>query len=154
MNDARLFNPDQIVPQLKSTSRWDAIDELIGALVTAGKIKPEQTAGISTAAKRRDSLASTSIGLGLAIPHAWMDIDDRFIGVLGRSETGIDFDLLDDLPVKFVLFYLMPSGPHKRMQQALFGFTKLFGNADFRKALEEAADAASMIAVIEAYGSQ
>ena len=40
MNLGDILTTRQIVPELQATTRWEAIDELIGTLVLAGRITP------------------------------------------------------------------------------------------------------------------
>ncbi len=39
MDLADILGREQIVPELKATNRWEAIDELIGNLIATGKIQ-------------------------------------------------------------------------------------------------------------------
>ena len=45
MNLGDILGPDNILPELKATNRWEAIDELIGNLVATGKIKADEPRG-------------------------------------------------------------------------------------------------------------
>ena len=50
----------------------------------------------------RESLMSTGIGYGIAIPHARLkSIDDFVIGVI-RCKEGIPYESIDDKPVKII----------------------------------------------------
>jgi mannitol/fructose-specific phosphotransferase system IIA component (Ntr-type) len=68
MNLGDILNEDQIVTDLQATNRWEAIDELIGLLVTRGKIKPEHRDQIAAVVKKRENSMSTGIGFGIGIP--------------------------------------------------------------------------------------
>ena len=70
MNLGDILTTQQIVPELKASNRWEAIDELIGALVAAGKIAPENREAVTTVVKKREQSMSTGIGFGIGIPHA------------------------------------------------------------------------------------
>ena len=50
MDLADILGREQIVPELKATNRWEAIDELIGNLVATGKIQPGDRDAVTAAA--------------------------------------------------------------------------------------------------------
>lgn len=144
MNLADILSPAQIVPQLKATTRWEAIDELIENLVTTGKIKPEHRAPITTVVRKRETSMSTGIGFGIGIPHASTDLIYEVIGALGRSQTGVNFDALDSKPVNLVMLFLVPQGQFQKHLHTLAEIAKLLHKSEFRKALEESPDAVAM----------
>ncbi len=167
MNLADILQKDQIVPDLKASNRWEAIEELISTLVSCGKIRPEDREQITAVVKARDNKMSTGIGFGVGIPHASTDLISEVIGAFGRSrkkvsaaeaaargwsETakGINFDALDNQPVNLVMLFLVPQGQFQKHLHTLASIAKRLHNKDFRQALEEADDAETMLRVIKA----
>ena len=71
MDLADILGREQIVPELKAASRWEAIDELIGNLVATGKIQPgDRDVAVTAAVKKRETSMSTGIGfVGIGLPH-------------------------------------------------------------------------------------
>jgi len=65
MDLADILGRDQIVPELKASNRWEAIDELIGNLVATGKIQPGDRDAVTAAVKKRETSMSTGIGFGI-----------------------------------------------------------------------------------------
>jgi fructose-specific phosphotransferase system IIA component len=149
MNLGDILNEDQIVTDLQSANRWEAIDELISLLVTRGKIKPENREQIAAVVKKRENSMSTGIGFGIGIPHASTDLIYDVIGAFGRSRKGIQFDALDNQPVKLVMLFLVPQGQFQKHLHTLANIAKLLHNKDFRAALENAPDAAAMMRIIK-----
>ena len=47
-----ILSKEQIIPDLRATNRWEAIDELINNLVATGKIKPEHQDAIAAVVKK------------------------------------------------------------------------------------------------------
>jgi len=109
-----ILGPEQIIPGMNATNRWEAIDELINNLVTTGKIKRENLDAISAVVKKRESSMSTGIGFGIGIPHASTDLIYEVVGALGRSKKGINFDALDNQPVNLVMLFLVPQGQFQK----------------------------------------
>src|SRR5829696_8988976 len=144
-----ILTPEQIKPDLQAATRWDAIDELIGNLVDSGKIKPEHKDAIIAVVKKRESSMSTGIGFGIGIPHASTDLIYEVVGSLGRSKKGVSFDALDNQPVNLVMLFLVPQGQFQKHLHTLAEIAKLLHKKEFRKALEDASDAAAMYKIIK-----
>jgi fructose-specific phosphotransferase system IIA component len=143
-----ILNKDQIITDLRASNRWEAIDELIDNLVKNGKIKPENREAIAAVVKKRETSMSTGIGFGIGIPHASTDLIYEVIGAFGRSKKGLNFDALDNQPVNLVMLFLVPQGQFQKHLHTLANIAKLLHNRDFRVALEQAADAESMLKII------
>ncbi len=149
MNLGDILQEDQIVTDLRAANRWEAIDELIGLLVARGKIKTEDREQIAAVVKKREHSMSTGIGFGIGIPHASTDLIYDVIGSFGRSRQGVQFDALDNQPVKLVMLFLVPQGQFQKHLHTLANIAKLLHNKEFRQALETAPDAAAMMRIIK-----
>jgi len=143
-----ILTQEQIIVDLKAGNRWEAIDELIANLVETGKIKPEHREAISAVVKKRESSMSTGIGFGIGIPHASTDLITEVVGALGRSTAGVNFDALDNQPVKLVMLFLVPQGQFQKHLHTLANIAKLLHRAEFRQALEQAPNAEAMLRII------
>jgi mannitol/fructose-specific phosphotransferase system IIA component (Ntr-type) len=149
-----ILGPDNILPELQATNRWEAIDELIGNLVQTGRIKPENREAVTAALRKRESSMSTGIGFGIGIPHASTDLIQEVVGALGRSRKGINFDALDNQPVNLVMLFLVPQGQFQKHLHTLANIAKLMHKTDFRQSLEQSPDAAAMLGVIKDFGKK
>ena len=114
MTLSEIVQAEHIVPDLQATDRWEAIDELIGQLVSSGSIKEEDREAITEVVKKRENSMSTGIGFGIGIPHAATDMIGDVVGALGRSKAGIDFEALDNQPVNLVVLFLVPQGQFQK----------------------------------------
>jgi len=154
MNLGDILGPDNILPELTATDRWQAIDELITNLVTTTKIKPEHRDAIAAVVKKRETSMSTGIGFGIGIPHASTDLIYEVVGAFGRSKKGVNFEALDNQPVNLVMLFLVPQGQFQKHLHTLANIAKLLHKKEFRQALEEAADAPAMFKIIKEYGGK
>jgi mannitol/fructose-specific phosphotransferase system IIA component (Ntr-type) len=148
MHLADILSAAQIIPEMRAADRWEAIDELVQQLVIAGRIAPEHRQDIASVVKKREQSMSTGIGFGVGIPHAVSDLVSEVVGVLGRSSQGMQFESLDNQPVKLVILFLVPQGQFQKHLHTLSNIAKNLHNADFRNALATAPDAASIYQVI------
>jgi len=151
MNLGDILSTRQIVPELTATNRWEAIDELIGALVASGKIAPENREAVTAVVKKRETSMSTGIGFGIGIPHASTDLIGEVVAAFGRSKAGVNFDALDNQPVHLVTLFLVPQGQFQKHLHTLAGIAKVLRKDEFLKALETAPNAESIMAVIREY---
>ena len=154
MDLADILGREQIVPELKASNRWEAIDELIDTLVVTGKIQPGDRAAVTAAVRKRETSMSTGIGFGIGIPHASTDLIYEVVGALGRSRTGVNFDALDNQPVKLVMLFLVPQGQFQKHLHTLANIAKLLHKAEFRELLEKAPTTDAMLAIIREHGKK
>ncbi|HTV75675.1 MAG TPA: PTS sugar transporter subunit IIA, partial [Candidatus Baltobacteraceae bacterium] len=73
---------------------------------------------------------------------------------LGRSTKGVNFDALDNQPVKLVMLFLVPQGQFQKHLHTLANIAKLLHKAEFRQALEQATDAEAMLNTIREFGKK
>jgi mannitol/fructose-specific phosphotransferase system IIA component (Ntr-type) len=154
MDLADILGKEQIIPDLRATNRWEAIDELISNLVATGKIQPGDRESVTAAVKKRETSMSTGIGFGIGIPHASTDLIFEVVGALGRSRTGVNFEALDNQPVKLVMLFLVPQGQFQKHLHTLANIAKLLHKAEFRQSLEQASDADAMLNIIREHGKK
>jgi mannitol/fructose-specific phosphotransferase system IIA component (Ntr-type) len=154
MDLADILSKDQIIPDLRASNRWEAIDELISNLVATGKIQTAHREAIAAVVKKRETSMSTGIGFGIGIPHASTDLIDEVVGALGRSKNGVNFDALDNQPVNLVMLFLVPQGQFQKHLHTLANIAKLLHKADFRQALEQAPDSEVMLRIIREQGQK
>ena len=133
LND--FLGPKPIAIDLQAENRWQAIDELIGALASHGKISSEDIKAVTEAVRKRETAMSTGIGFGIGIPHASTGLVSEVVGAIGRSRKGVQFDALDGKPVRLVLLFLVPQGQFQKHQHTLAKLAKLLHNPDFRDGL-------------------
>ena len=149
MNLGDILSPAQIIPSMQASNRWEAIDELLQKLMACSRIKPEHCEQIAAAVKKRESSMSTGIGFGIGIPHASTDLIYEVVGALGRSQKGVNFDALDNQPVRLVMLFLVPQGQFQKHLHTLANIAKLLHRKEFRQAMEESPDAEAMFKVIQ-----
>jgi mannitol/fructose-specific phosphotransferase system IIA component (Ntr-type) len=154
MDLADILTKAQIVPEMRAINRWEAIDELIDNLVTTGKIQTKDRDAVTAAVKKRETSMSTGIGFGIGIPHASTDLIFEVVGSLGRSNKGVNFDALDNQPVKLVMLFLVPQGQFQKHLHTLANIAKLLHKPEFRQALEKAPDGEAMLSVIREFGKK
>jgi mannitol/fructose-specific phosphotransferase system IIA component (Ntr-type) len=110
---------DAIIADLKSTSRDEALREIVTALAAAGTVQESAVEEIVAALVKREKNGSTGFGKGVAVPHVKHAAVKKMAGGVGRSEAGIDFSALDGQPVYSVFLLLSPDNQPQQHLQAM-----------------------------------
>ena len=147
MNLGDILSPAQIIAEMLAANRWEAIDELINNLVETGKIKPDNRDQIAAVVKKRETSMSTGIGFGIAIPHASSDRLDEVVAAFGRSTSGIEFDALDNAPVKFVVLFIVPKNQFQTHLRTLASIAKFLNDRAVRERLATAPSAEEILSI-------
>jgi len=123
------------------------LERLIEAARDAGKVGNMYR--FAEAVGARELIMSTGIGLGVAVPHAKLqEIADFFI-VLGIVRNGIEWDAIDEQPVRLVFLIGGPEGDQNGYLTILSGIVHFVKNSGRRQRLLEATDAEGVIAALE-----
>jgi nitrogen PTS system EIIA component len=149
MTLGNLLTVNQIIPEMKATERWSAIVELIDLLVGLGKIQPQDRDTVLAALRAREETMSTGIGFGIAIPHASSDRVTEVVAAFGRSSTGIEFDSLDNAPVKFIVLFVVPKDQFQTHLRTLAAIAKFLNDRSVRDRLAAAKTAEEILAIFE-----
>jgi nitrogen PTS system EIIA component len=92
----------------------------------------------------RENLGSTSVGEGVAIPHARIASLSKPVGAFVRLHDGVDFDAIDGRPCDLIFMLLAPIAAGADHLRALAQVSRAFRIADFRDALRQASNLEEM----------
>jgi len=118
-----------ILPSLKATSKKHLFQELAAA---ASSLCGADERVIFEALLEREALGATSVGEGVAIPHARLSEIDTIYSVFARLSQPIDFDAVDEQPVDLVFLLLAPEAANAEHLRALAKISRTFKHADTR----------------------
>lgn len=107
------FSEDAVNLELGSTTKDDVLKEMAALL----RLDAKSEAMLLKMLKRRETLGSTGIGQGIAIPHCRSLVVQRLRVAFGRKLAGIDFKAIDDKPVHY--FFLIVAPPLEVSNQYL-----------------------------------
>ncbi len=128
---------DAIIPDLKASTKEDAIKEMVAGLRGAGRIQADHDPHIVAAILKREELGSTGIGRGVAVPHTKHASVDSLICTVAISHGGLDFASLDGEAV-YILFLLVspPDRPGDHLR-GLETITRHLKSDDFCRFLRQ-----------------
>jgi mannitol/fructose-specific phosphotransferase system IIA component (Ntr-type) len=148
MKLATLLTPEHVLLDMRAEEHWPAIAELVAHLAEVERFDPALTAEVSDSLRAREDQVSTGIGSGVAIPHAFSDRLERVVAVFGRSNKGIDFEAIDNAPVRFVVLFIVPRKQYHLHLQTLAAIAKLLTNCEIRRQLGDAVSRDEVLAVL------
>jgi nitrogen PTS system EIIA component len=128
-----ILSPDRIL-FLNYAKKRDALVALAENLAGAPQIKSRQE--LIAEILRREELMSTAIGRGIAIPHVRLSSVTDLVVSVGVSQADIiDFQSLDDVPVRLLFMIAAAYNQHAYYLQTLSFFSSKLKNGDLRASL-------------------
>ena len=116
---SEFFEEDLFLPELASTDKKGVLEEMVGALLLAQRLK--EGGILLQMLEQREHLGSTGIGRGVAVPHGRTLAITRLAVVFGRSEKGIDFGAMDGKPVHLVFLTVAPPQERSNLYLPVLG---------------------------------
>jgi nitrogen PTS system EIIA component len=149
MNIHEILDKEAISIDLTAQGKEEVLTELIGLLVSSGKVKKDDRAEILKKVKEREAMGSTGIGKGIAIPHAKCAKMKKMGAAFGMSKQGLDFKSLDG-ELTHIFFLLVDPGetpgPHLK---ALARISRLLDDKFIRDKLKAATSAKDILKIIK-----
>ncbi len=128
-----ILSPDRIL-FLNFSKKRDALVALAENLAGAPQIKSRQE--LVAEILRREELMSTAIGRGIAIPHVRLSSVTDLVVSVGVSQSDIiDFQSLDDVPVRLLFMIAAAYNQHAYYLQTLSFFSSKLKNNELRSSL-------------------
>jgi len=128
-----LLAPERVLITNFSTKR-DIISALTNNLSLAPQVKDAKK--LEVAIWEREKLMSTGIGLGIGIPHVRIyDVSDIVVSVAINKTDIIDYQSLDNSPVRIVFMVAAAYNQHAEYLKLLASISKLLMDDSFRAKL-------------------
>lgn len=146
---SEILLPDGIILDVKNEEKVAVIKELAQILIEKNIItQPEE---FYTAVLKRENLESTGIGQGVAIPHARSSVVKNISVIFGRSQKGVDFSSLDNLPSHLIFLIAAPEDKKTEYIMTLARLSKLLRKNDARSRLLNAQSPQEIVQTIIDY---
>jgi len=127
---------NQIELELKSKTKEGILKELSELLANSPNI--DDVDSVYEALMEREHLASTGMGLGVAVPHGRSAKCKGLTIAFGRSLEGVDFDAVDGEPVYLFFAILVPITSIHLHLQILASLSLMLRDEENRRKLMEA----------------
>lgn len=133
----------------KVNSKEEAINVLVKLMSDSGKLKDKNE--YRKAVLERESLSTTGIGDGIAIPHAKSSaVKDAGLSAMVVTE-GVDYDSLDGEPAKIFFMIAAPEGENNLHLDVLARLSTMLIDTNFQNALLNAKSPEEFLGLIDEY---
>jgi Kef-type K+ transport system membrane component KefB/mannitol/fructose-specific phosphotransferase system IIA component (Ntr-type) len=148
---AALIDGDSFIANLSGDTTDGAIREMAAAAARRTGLDARL---IAERAIERESIMSTGIGEGIAVPHARMSQIERPCVIAALSPAGIDFDAPDGMPAHIVFLILTPPGDQDSQIRILAEISRVFADDSIKRLALRAKDHIEFIGAIGAAGAR
>ena len=148
------FKSKSCSSRLKSDGKEHALEEIVDLLVKGGELEGSLRDEALDALLSREKMASTGVGMNVAIPHVKLKGIDKAICSLCVSRPGIDWDAIDGDPVNILFVVLRPEratdshDPEEHIDRMSW-IARLGREADFRRFVQKTNTKAEMLGLLK-----
>jgi PTS system nitrogen regulatory IIA component len=136
---------DSVIPELASRDKNSAIEEMASLLAACHELNQRDVLNVLL---ERESISTTAIGEGVAIPHGKLPNVERVLGVFARSQEGIEFASLDGEPTHLFFALIAPQNAAADHLKALARISRLLKDEQFRNRLMTAKSSQELYTLI------
>lgn len=122
MDIADLISPAAVIPNLRATSKKQALQDLAKK---AAELTGQNERAVFEVLLERERLGTTGVGNGIAIPHGKLPNLGRLYGLFARLERPIHFESIDEQPVDLIFLLLAPESAGADHLKALARVSRL-----------------------------
>ncbi len=142
MNLKDLITTDSVICDADVVSKKRALELLANLL--AEKTAADKSFEIFQLLTEREKLGSTSLGHGIALPHARTNLCNQAIGAFIHTKTGIDFDSPDRQKTDLLFALMVPEHYTDEHLNILADLATMFSDVNFCKQLRSATSDAEL----------
>ncbi|MBN1283609.1 MAG: PTS sugar transporter subunit IIA [Proteobacteria bacterium] len=141
-----VLRPEQVLANMTNRSKKAAIEDLVDVLYKHKLVsnKAEAVARIM----EREELCPTTLGGGVAIPHARLDVGERPSIAVGRHMGGLDFGSPDSGPVNLIVLVIWQPEQAGLFNRLFAGLVSKLADSHFKNRLMEEKGAGEIAAAL------
>lgn len=147
-----ILNENLIKTNLTGNTKEEIINEMVDLLISSNaSTKILDKGKVRSCIFEREKIMSTGVGNGFAIPHGKTDAVTDIIAAFGITSKPIDYQSLDEKPVRLVFLLVARDnmvGPHIKL---LSRISRIMNKEEFRQKLLNLSNPAE---VIEAFKNE
>ncbi len=133
-----LLQDDLVLDDIKATDKMGVLREFAAHLKRTGKVADAEE--LVRVLAERESLGSTGIGDGIAIPHGKLGDIREMLVAFGRSREGVDFQSRDNKPAHLFFLLVTPLDMPGEHLKTLARISRILKNSALRDHLRNSAD--------------
>jgi mannitol/fructose-specific phosphotransferase system IIA component (Ntr-type) len=141
---SQVLVPKAYTPLAPDADKRTVIQALADALAKHKRLPGELIAGIVDEAMKRETVGSTGIGHGIAVPHCRTPLSKEILCSYGHCNEGLDFDSLDGEPVHSVFLLITPPDLKEQHLQLMKNFASQIRKEHFCDFLHQVASSQAL----------
>jgi nitrogen PTS system EIIA component len=131
------FKPVVCSVGLSAAAKDAALEEIVGNFVAAQLLTRPRASKALAALLEREALATTGVGMGVAIPHVKLSGLEQTLASLSVHRAGLAWNAVDNAPVQLIFTVMRPGQPGDKHDPArhlelMQWIARLSRHADFR----------------------
>lgn len=142
---------NNILVKSSAKNRWEIIEEMVDVAAHNKEISSEDSDIIKNSLIEREKSMSTGIGNGVAIPHCSTSKVTNIVTVMALIPKGINFDSIDNEPVRIVILLIVPKDKLTQHIKTLANIAKMMSDAELREKILALKSADSIIKTLKSY---
>ena len=148
------FKSKSCSSRLKANDKEQALEEVVDLLIKGGELDATLKSEALDALLSREEMASTGVGMNVAIPHVKLKGIDRVICSLCISRGGLDWNAIDGEPVHILFIVLRPEratdshDPEHHIERMSW-IARLGRQSDFRNFVQNVNTKAEMLGLLK-----
>lgn len=142
---------NNIIVKPSAKNRWEIIQEMVDTAVKNKDISLEDAETVKNSLIEREKSMSTGIGNGVAIPHCSTTKVSSIITVMALSSKGLNFEAIDNEPVKIVILLIVPKDKLTQHIKTLANIAKMMSDSGLREKLLELKTSDAILKTLKSY---
>jgi fructose-specific phosphotransferase system IIA component len=147
MRLSELVHPQAVSVRLQARTKREAIAELVQLLESGHGV--DSQGEILDRVLRRETMMSTGIGNGVAIPHGKARAADRMMAACGVSSEGVEFESVDGEPATLFVLLVAPESGGALHVKVLANISRLLKEDAVRRQLRESVSPEQFLATLK-----
>ena len=140
--------PEALLLGLHSASRDELFATMADSLAAAGVMDMGSRDALVEKLKERESLSTTGIGDGIAIPHASLDSIEETVIALGVAPDGIDFGALDGKKADVIFMIVGAQRVPRQHLQMLAKIVRVCKDKELMKSIRSETDPKNLLSLL------
>ncbi|MBM9537706.1 PTS sugar transporter subunit IIA [Desulfobulbus alkaliphilus] len=141
-----------VILEMKAVGKESALREMAAlAAKQSGRFSEEVLYNVLL---ERESVGSTGVGNGVAIPHGKIVGLEDILLCFGRSRAGLNFDAVDNRPVHLFVLLLSPADKAAEYLRALAWVSRILKKNENRRQLLNSKSRAEVAALFAAFAEE
>ncbi|MDI6785258.1 MAG: PTS sugar transporter subunit IIA [bacterium] len=142
-----LLDKDMILLDKEANNKEEIINISIKLLGKNKHIKNKEA--VLSALLKRESMGTTGIGHGVALPHARTSAVSQIVLAFIRTKNGIDFGAVDKELVNLIFIAVSPENDTDSYMEVMASVARILSKEENRKLLMEVESPKKLISVIK-----